>query len=148
MIDLPQRRKLPHNVPSWVNEGSLYFITLCAEPRHKNQLCVPGTGSGLLKSAAYYHEAQRWWIRLFLLMPDHVHALLAVPKGESLPTVVRVWKAYQAKTLAIQWQTGFFENRLRSAESEAEKSNYIQMNPVRAGLVAKAEEWQYYWPRG
>ena len=148
MADLPQRRALPHEVPSWVRDGSLYFVTICAEPRHSNQLCQPTVGAKLLESAAYYHASGRWWLNLILLMPDHLHALLAVPKGESLPIVVRVWKSYQAKALGIQWQTGFFDHRLRSDESEEEKTEYIRMNPVRAGLVAKPEDWPYYWPNG
>jgi putative transposase len=80
-------------------------------------------------------------------MPDHVHALLAVPSGESLPMAVRAWKSYQTKTHGIQWQTGFFDHRLRSDESEQEKTDYIRMNPVRAGLVANPDDWPCYGPK-
>ena len=125
----------------------MYFVTICCERRHRNQLCLPETGPKLLESVAFYHQVQRWWITLFLLMPDHLHALLAVPKGDSLPVVVRTWKAYQTKSLAIVWQAGFFDHRLRSNESEEEKTNYVRMNPVRAGLVMKPEEWPYFWPK-
>ena len=76
-------------------------------------------------------------------MPDHVHALVAFPKVESLLSVVRVWKGYQAKRLGIEWQVGFFDHRIRSNESASEKRAYILMNPVRAGLVARAEDWPY-----
>lgn len=100
-----------------------------------------------MNSAIRYHEAQRWWLKLILLMPDHLHALIAVPKGGSLSDVVRMWKGYQAKTLGIQWQTGFFDHRLRDGESEQQKTDYILMNPVRAGLVERIEAWPYYWPR-
>jgi len=41
------------------------------------------------------------------------------------------------------WQEGFFDHVLRSDESYAEKWNYVRQNPVRAGLVARAEEWPY-----
>ena len=146
MENLPQRRTLPHTAPAWVEAGSLYFVTICAVPRHKNQLCLPGVGAELLRSAVHYHDTQRWWLKLFLLMPDHLHALLAVPKGESLPNVVRMWKGYQIKMHSINWQTGSFDHRLRSEESEEEKTDYIRMNPVRAGRVAKLEDWTYHWP--
>jgi putative transposase len=108
---------------------------------------MPEIGREILKSAAYYHDVQRWWVRLFLLMPDHVHALLAVPKGDSLPDTVRLWKGYQAKRHGIDWQTGFFDHRLRSDESEQAKTDYIRMNPVRAGLAARPEDWPYIWPK-
>jgi REP element-mobilizing transposase RayT len=147
MANRPQRKRLPHDTPSWIKGCPLYFVTFCTIPRRKNQLCLPAIGDELLRSAAYYHDSQCWWLRLFLLMPDHGHALIAVPKGDSLPTVVRAWKSYQAKRLSIQWQTGFFDHRLRSGESEDEKTSYIRLNPVRAGLVAKPEDWPFVWPK-
>lgn len=148
MADLLRRRTLPHIPPGWVKDGSLYFVTVCTVPRVRNQLCLPDTGLKLLESASYYHELQRWWLKIFLLMPDHLHALMAVPQGESLPDVLRLWKGYQTKRLSIIWQAGFFDHRLRSDESEEEKTNYIRMNPVRAGLVMKSEDWPYFWPKG
>ena len=140
---LPQRRRLYHVSPAWVKFSPLYFVTICCERRGSNQLCSPLTGGTLLNSAAFYHEKQRWWIDTFLLMPDHLHALLAFPKAEYLGTVVRMWKGYQAKQLNIDWQEGFFDHRIRSHESAAEKRDYILMNPVRAGLVARTEDWPY-----
>jgi putative transposase len=148
MPNLPERQRLYHEVPSWVPETSLYFVTFCTIPRGKNQLCVPQVAQELLKSVGRYQLAQRWWIRLFLLMPDHVHSLMAVPKGGSLPDTIRMWKGYQAKQHHIEWQAGFFDHRLRSAESEKEKMDYIRMNPVRAGLVPTPEAWPFYWPKG
>ena len=143
----PTRLRLHHDVPPWVKDGSLYFVTFCTEPRGQNQLCHPDTAAKILKSAAYYHDTQRWWLKLFLLMPDHIHAMIAVPSEESLTTVVRMWKSYQTKNARIRWQTGFFDHRLRSDESEEAKTDYIRLNPVRAGLVSRPEDWPYFWPK-
>jgi hypothetical protein len=41
------------------------------------------------------------------------------------------------------WQKGFFDHVIRSHESYDAKSVYVRENPVRAGLVRKAEEWPY-----
>lgn len=102
----------------------------------------------MLESAAFYQTTQRWWIDLFLLMPDHVHALLAFPKAEGLGTVIRMWKGYQTKVLNLRWQEGFFDHRIRSYESAEEKRHYIRMNPVRVGLVEKSEDWPYVLAAG
>ena len=40
------------------------------------------------------------------------------------------------------WQREFFDHVLRSEESYAEKWRYVRDNPVRAGLVSRAEEWK------
>jgi hypothetical protein len=41
------------------------------------------------------------------------------------------------------WQPGFFDHLLRRDESYSEKWDYVWRNPVRAGLVAKPEDWPY-----
>ena len=41
------------------------------------------------------------------------------------------------------WQPGFFDHLLRNGESYEQKWHYVRENPVRAGLVARAEDWLY-----
>jgi putative transposase len=41
------------------------------------------------------------------------------------------------------WQPGFFDHVLRNDESYSQKWEYVRENPVRAGLVARADEWPY-----
>jgi REP element-mobilizing transposase RayT len=144
---LPQRQRLPHVPPDWVKETSLFFITFCTVPRGLNQLCRPSIGLALLASAQLYHDRGRWWAKCFLLMPDHVHALMAFPREQSMPDVIMQWKGYQTKSHGLKWQAGFFDHRLRSGESEQQKADYIRQNPVRAGLVGTAEDWPFVWPR-
>jgi len=42
-----------------------------------------------------------------------------------------------------RFQRGGFHHRLRSGESYSEKWRYVEENPVRAGLVKRAEDWPY-----
>src|SRR5205823_10678286 len=41
------------------------------------------------------------------------------------------------------WQEGFFDHLLRTDESYSQKWDYVQMNPVRAGLGPIAKIWPY-----
>ena len=41
------------------------------------------------------------------------------------------------------WQPGFFDHVLRHDESYSQKWEYVRENPVRAGLVVRADEWPY-----
>ncbi|MGA7292144.1 MAG: hypothetical protein WBW53_05840 [Terriglobales bacterium] len=43
------------------------------------------------------------------------------------------------------WQEESFDHVLRSEESFAQKVEYIRQNPVRAGLVRRAEEYRWLW---
>ena len=42
-----------------------------------------------------------------------------------------------------KWQTGCFDRLLRGGESLHEDVGYVEDNPVRAGLVRRAEDWPY-----
>jgi putative transposase len=77
-------------------------------------------------------------------MPDHAHLLLSFPEGgKRIQTVVSKWKGWTTKTIGIRWQRDFFEHRLRREESFREKADYILDNPLRAGLISRAEDWPY-----
>ncbi len=41
------------------------------------------------------------------------------------------------------WQRGFFDHLLRNSDSYSQKWNYVEQNPVRAGLVRHADKWPY-----
>jgi putative transposase len=139
------RASLEHVAPSWVKPGSLFFVTVCCEPRGTGQLCHPAVSYPLLESVRFYHEHGRWFSRLFLLMPDHVHALLAFPPDEKMSEVMRNWKNYTARKYGIVWQRNFFDHRLRSDESWTEKAAYIRKNPVRAGLISAGASWPHIY---
>ena len=77
------------------------------------------------------------------LMPDHLHMLAhAEPGAVTLGEWVKALKAVVGWR-EFQWQSSFFDHVLRSEESEAQKWEYVQLNPVRAGLVSQADEWPF-----
>jgi putative transposase len=144
---LPDRRSLPHDAPSWVKPGSLFFITIFCTPREANQLCTTETAASIFESVRHHNEINAWHAQLVVLMPDHLHALIAFPADRPMSTTVRNWKRVLARTNHIQWQRDFSDLRLRSDESWEEKAAYIRLNPVRAGLVTDASMWPYVWPQ-
>jgi putative transposase len=143
-MKLPQRRRLYHAAPSWVASDEVFFVTINCAQRRTNQLCQSASANALLEAARHYHQQNRWFIYLFLLMPDHLHTLFSLPPDENLKAVVRGWKRYTAKAARIVWQDGFFDHRLRrEIESREAKASYILQNPVRAGLTAQPDDWPY-----
>ncbi len=143
----PQRKQLPHDIPSWVSDGAIYFITICAQPRGVNQLCHPEVAAWIRESMEFRQARGDWWVHLVLLMPDHVHALMSFQRQTGMNAAIAQWKRYSAREAKIQWQSGYFEHRLRDDANEVEKAHYIRMNPVRAGLVGEPQEWPYVWPK-
>jgi len=137
------RKTLPHQAPAWVGDGEIFFITICAKNRETQPLTQKGVPEQLLEAAIQYHETGRWWTRLFLIMPDHVHALVAVPGNEVMRKVVAQWKTITAKITGVEWQKDFFDHRPRDLRALEEKEIYIFENPVRKGLVKTPEEWKW-----
>jgi putative transposase len=78
-------------------------------------------------------------------MPDHMHLIATVPAETRLAQMVTQWKRYVARESGVDWQRDFFEHRLRRDEHFDAKLDYLRMNPVRAGLVTKPEEWPFFW---
>jgi REP-associated tyrosine transposase len=86
----------------------------------------------------------------YVIMPDHVHLFVAMPPValtlsewmHALGTVLGK-KLLRLGHQKPHWQEGFFDHVLRSAESYAQKWEYVRMNPVRAGLVNDPDNWPY-----
>jgi len=140
-----QRQFLDHATPPWIKGHRNYFITICTVPRRLNQLCLPAVAEAVFSAAAHYHARKRWHVEIMLLMPDHLHAMLGFPNTESMSQVVRSWKHYLSSTQRIAWQRDYFDHRLRNHENHQQKTDYIRMNPVRAGLISAPELWPYVW---
>lgn len=80
-----------------------------------------------------------------LLMPDHLHAIIAFPREPGIKTTITNWKRYLSREHGIDWQRDFFDHRLRDHHREIKKTNYILMNPVRRGLCAQSEDWKWIY---
>ena len=57
--------------------------------------------------------------------------------------MVRSFKHDISYKRALEWQAGFFDHRIRDDDSYRAKWSYVMLNPVRAGLVSRPEDWPY-----
>jgi putative transposase len=134
-----------------VESGALFHIRIALERTMKQRsLITSPIGESLMESAKFYDRTQRWHITAFMLMPDHIHALLSFANDRSMSRVIGDWKHFQKHKHGIIWQEGYFDHRLRDderGEQLSAKINYIRQNPVVAGLCAKAEDWPWWIER-
>ena len=137
--------RLFHRVPEWVRDDAIFHIRVRCAPGSQ-PLTEPDTARALLASVQFYHERHRWCAHLFVLMPDHWHALLSFPADASMSRVIGDWKKYHARHTGIVWQEGYFDHRLRAHLEQLDaKAAYIRRNPVVAGLCAREEDWPWQW---
>lgn len=138
--------------------GNVYSITWVTYQR-KPWFSDFALGRMVVSALRRAHDAGTVESLAFVVMPDHVHWLMALRKG-SLQAAMREVKShsgYHAKQHIFErdsenpriiWQEGYYDHALRSKESLRDEARYIVMNPVRAGLVSSIREyplWDAKW---
>ncbi len=141
-----RRIRLPSG--AYVN-GDCFSITIAVEGRVKifDNNDRAGIVLTALREAAARYDTE---VFAYCLMPDHVHILAATPPGVSLVDFVRQFKqlsAFRLKRLAGKpvavWQERFYDHGLRAEEALQDVADYMWQNPVRAGIVTRAEDYPY-----
>ena len=97
----------------------------------------------------------------FVVMPDHVHAIVWFPETRQLSLFMKQWK--QRSSLRLKkllrgvlpqyaratdrrdpfWQPRYYPFNLFSEKRAREKLDYMHLNPVRAGLVQQPCDWPH-----
>jgi len=130
--------------------GSRYFITICA---HVTELTLLNDSIATLIRHAWIsiHATGDATIACATIMPNHVHMLLTLGDRLSLGRVMAKFKTLTREALrqcACSWQRDYFERRLRVPDPMNPFARYIFMNPYRAGLLDRAQEWPYWFKGG
>jgi len=99
-------------------------------------------------SLRFFHD-QRYELRAWVVMPNHVHVLFQTG-NESLSRTVESWKkftAHEANKLTGRrgpfWFEDYWDTFMRDSEHELRTRHYIEANPVKAFLVREAKEWPW-----
>jgi hypothetical protein len=74
----PIRREPDHSTHYAARFGATFFITICCESRVANQLCRKVVARALFETARRYDAAEKWYLKVLLLMPDHLHMLVGI----------------------------------------------------------------------
>ncbi len=140
MNTLPIRKLLNHT-PPFKAAPACFFVTICAAERGGNVLVEHAPS--ILEAARHRLEQGKWFLDLFLIMPDHLHLLVHIPPSLTLTDVISDFKRYLSTFHKVSFQHGYFDTRIRDNAHFTEKWNYIVKNPVAKGLVATPREWPY-----
>jgi putative transposase len=102
-------------------------------------------------------DEDQFAVLAYCFMPDHLHLVLEGSHETSdLRRFAKVAKQRVSyvfrRVLGVPtlWQEGYYERVLRSDEATDVVVRYVLDNPVRAGLVMRAEDYPFsgakYWP--
>lgn len=99
-----------------------------------------------IETLTHYRDQKKFLLHEFVIMPDHIHVLLTPAPEISLERAVQFIKggfSFRLETRGPIWQASFTNHRVRDLEDFESHRRYIRMNPVRAGLVERAEKYPY-----
>ena len=114
-----RRRSLTSAVASEIFEAALERV------RHSYGLCVYG----------------------YVIMPEHVHLLISEPTRGTVADAIKSLKQGVARRLIGSeehfWQKRYYDFNVRNHRQFVEKLRYIHRNPVKRGLCANPEDWEW-----
>lgn len=125
--DDPTFEKLDHHLDAGI--GSC----LLADP----------TAAEIAANSLRHFDGSRYLLGAFVVMPNHVHALVQPREGFDLTHILHAWKSFSARELQHQrltqgevWQAERFDRIVRNEIELREYHDYIVENPRAARLAA------------
>lgn len=103
-------------------------------------------------------DGERYRLLEWVVMPNHCHVMIEPLEGVPLGKIVLSWKNYMARWIneyksrtgvrrsqrySQVWQREYWDRYIRDERHFMAARDYIVMNPVKAGLVTKPEDWPW-----
>jgi len=122
-----------------------YFVTAVTANRRR-LFQVEANADLLLKTLADYRDQGRYQLHAFVIMPDHLHAILTPSPNVSLEKAMQFIKggfSFRLKGKLDVWTKSFNGSQILTPEKFQAYKNYIEQNLVRAGLVISAPAYAF-----
>ncbi len=127
--------------------GAIDFVT--ASTRRRAPI-LRGKGADAVSEAFQQSRAQgRASVLAYVVMPDHIHALLRPEAGAPIGKIVAFIKHVSMKAIKRDghagrvWEERFYDRVMRTEDELRNAIAYIHANPVRAGLCPDEREWRW-----
>ena len=144
----------PRRIEGFAYRGPYrYLLTFCTANRTRHFTraeLVETARSRILQTSAEEDFA----ILAYCFMPDHLHLVVEGCSGEAdLQRFVKIAKQRIAYSLrkdhgvSAAWQEGYHDWVLRPHQSTQDAVCYVLNNPIRAGLVARLEDYRFSWSK-
>ena len=139
-------RRGRHSAP-----GQRYFVTVVCDERRRRfeHVGAVSAAAGKLQERALWVDSE---VLCWVLMPDHLHALIELGQERTLPRLMQRIKSVLALVAnevdggaGRFWMPGYHDRALRVEEDALGIARYIVWNPVRAGLVETPHAYPYWW---
>jgi putative transposase len=106
--------------------------------------------ASMVEETLLHHDGRRYRIIAWCIMPNHVHTIIELMKQLSLAEIMHSWKPYSSheanKILNRSgqfWFREYYDRYIRDPEHLVRAVEYVENNPVKAGLVSRKEHWRW-----
>lgn len=100
----------------------------------------------LLANALKHFDGTRYDLLVWCIMPNHVHVILKLAKGEDLDKILHSWKSFTSHeinklngTSGPIWQKESYDHLIRDGKDFRNQIDYVLNNPTKAGF----SNWQW-----
>ena len=104
----------------------------------------------LVENALLHFDGERYKLLSWVIMPNHVHVIATPQDDWSLASIVHSWKSFTAtKANGVLgrsgqfWAREYFDRVIRDDLHYANAVSYVEMNPVKACLCGRPEDWRF-----
>ena len=104
----------------------------------------------LVENGFLEFDGSRYRLHARTIMPNHVHVLISSVAGVTLGSVISSWKRFTAREANRQlgrsgafWQDDYWDRFIRNEEHFFATVEYIDQNPVKAGLASDSRSWPW-----
>ena len=104
----------------------------------------------LVQDALRHFDGERYRLHAWCVMPNHVHVLATPLGGHTLSSILHAWKSFTSHRIntlldrrGLVWLEEYFDRAIRNERHFATVVEYIEHNPVKAGLCAQATDWRW-----
>ncbi len=103
-----------------------------------------------VQGALRHFDGDRYRLLAWCIMPNHVHVVVEPVASHGLGTIVQSWKSFTAKQAnrllgrtGPFWRKDYFDRYMRDEQHFVRTVDYVERNPVTAGLCETPEEWPW-----
>ncbi|MFN9409677.1 MAG: (E)-4-hydroxy-3-methylbut-2-enyl-diphosphate synthase [Akkermansiaceae bacterium] len=100
----------------------------------------------LVANALKHFDGTRYDLLAWCIMPNHVHVILKLAKGEELDKILHSWKSFTSHeinklngTSGSIWQKESYDHLIRDGKDFRNQIDYVLNNPTKAGF----SNWQW-----
>jgi REP-associated tyrosine transposase len=138
---------MPWGLKRYQQTRQLHFITFSCY--HRAPLLGTAKARNLFTdSLERVRRRYGFYVVGYVVMPEHVHLLISEPERSSLRVALQMLKQIVSRKVHGPgddpfWQPPYYDFNVWSERKRVEKLRYIHNNPVKRGLVAHPEDWEW-----